>query len=134
MNATQANVAQVNVTQVKAQELAARYVAVWNESDAQARKQRIAELWAEDGTHYSPSMEAHGYAALERRVIGSWEKWVAGAGHSFRACSDVASHHGGVKFHWEMISPSGDVASLGFEFLVLGPDGRIATDYMFVLR
>jgi len=116
------------------QDLVQRFIAVWNESDPQARKRQIAELWAEDGSHYSPSMEAHGYEALERRIIGSWDKWVHGAGHSFRACADADGHHGGIKFHWEMITPGGEVSSLGFEFLLLGPDGRIAKDYMFVLR
>jgi hypothetical protein len=33
------------------QELAGRYVAVWNEPDAKLRREAIRGLWAEDGTH-----------------------------------------------------------------------------------
>jgi hypothetical protein len=114
------------------QELAERYVAVWNESDPTVRRQRIAALWTEDGAHYSPTLEAHGHDDLERRVIMSWDKWVHTARHSFRVCADADGHHGGVKFHWEMITPAGEVSTLGFEFLQLAPDGRIAAAYMFV--
>ena len=114
------------------QELAERYVAVWNEADAHARRAQIAALWADDGAHFTPSMEARGHAALERRIIGAWDKWVRDADHRFRACPDADSHHGGVKFHWEMITPDGAVSSLGFDFLVLGADGRIVADYQFL--
>jgi len=115
-------------------ELAERYVAVWNEPDAEARRRRIAGLWIEDGLHCTPSMEARGHAALERRIIGAWEKWVKGAGHSFRYAGDADSHHGGMKFHWEMRSPDDTLVSLGFDFLLIGADGRIAADYQFIER
>jgi SnoaL-like domain len=114
------------------QDLAERYVAVWNESDTQLRKQRISALWTEDGAHYSPTLEAHGHDGLELRITSSWDKWVNAAQHSFRACADADGHHGSVKFHWEMITPTGEVSTLGFEFLRLAPDGRIEAAYMFV--
>ena len=113
-------------------DLVERYVAVWNEPDAQARRAQIASLWADDGEHCTPSLHVRGHAALEQRVIGAWQKWVRDANHCFRSCRNADSHHGGVKFHWEMITPEGEVSSLGFEFLVLGADGRIAADYLFI--
>ena len=32
-------------------QLVDRYVAVWNEPDAELRRRSIAELWVEDGAH-----------------------------------------------------------------------------------
>jgi len=37
-----------------------------------------------------------------------------------------------VKFHWEAVSPDGEVPAVGLVFLVLGTDGRIGRDYVFV--
>jgi hypothetical protein len=113
-------------------ELVERYMAIWNEPDARARRWQIAALWTEDAAHFTPSMEVHGHTALEQRVTTAWEKWVRDTGHTFRSCRDADSHHGGVKFHWEMVTPSGEVSSLGFDFLVLSADGRIASDHQFL--
>ncbi len=113
-------------------DLVERYVAMWNEPDLHARRAQIAALWTEDGAHYTPSMEMHGHAALEQRVTTAWEKWVRDTGHTFRNCRDAQSHHGGARFHWEMVTAAGEVSSLGFDFLRLAADGRIASDHQFL--
>ena len=42
-------------------------------------------------------------------------------------------HHGTVKLRWEMLpAGGGEVISVGFDFLVLGEDGRIHTGYQFI--
>ena len=35
-----------------------RYVALWNEPDAEVRRRTIEDLWAPDGTNFTPSIEA----------------------------------------------------------------------------
>jgi hypothetical protein len=40
--------------------------------------------------------------------------------------------HEVVKFHWEAVSPDGEVTAVGLVFLVLGTDGRIRRDYVFI--
>ena len=40
------------------EDLVSRYVGVWNEPDPAQRRQCIARLWAEDGAHFTPSLEA----------------------------------------------------------------------------
>ena len=112
--------------------LAERYVAVWNEPDAELRRRRIAELWTPDGANLTKSLEARGYEALEARVRTSHEKWVRDGGCFFRPC-DAQGNHGAVRFKWEMVSMSaGEVISVGYDFLVLADDGRIRTDYQFI--
>jgi len=34
---------------MNAREMSERYVSTWNEADADARRRRVAELWANDG-------------------------------------------------------------------------------------
>jgi len=103
----------------KPNELVDRYVAVWNEPDADRRRQGIAALWAVDGAHFTSSLEARGYQALEARVAGAYEKWVKAEGFVFRSANNAEDHHNGVRF---------------FDFLVLGDDGRIRLDYQFLDR
>ncbi|XVQ87926.1 nuclear transport factor 2 family protein [Microbispora siamensis] len=114
-------------------DLARRYVAVWNEPDAAVRREMIAQLFAPDAAHYTPSMEAHGHAELEVRIATSYGKWVAPGGYVFRAVENADGHHGAVRFNWEMVrTASGEVDSVGFDFLTLDEDGRIRTDHQFI--
>lgn len=49
--------------------------------------------------------------------------------------NNAEDHHNGVRFNWEMVpAASGAVAAVGFDFLVLGADGRIRLDYQFLDR
>jgi hypothetical protein len=116
-----------------AQQLADRYVAVWNETEADARRQAIAKLWAPDGLHYVKTRKAHGYEALETRIAGSYEKNVRDGGSRFRAAKNAQALPGVVTFNWEMLTAGGEVAAVGLEFLVLDDRGRILTDYQFVV-
>src|SRR5580692_2385892 len=110
-----------------AKALVERYVAVWNEPDAQARRKAIAALWTEDGAHYTKSMNVRGYDALEARVAGAYERFVGTGRYIFRAIDNVDCHHNTVKFNWTMVpAQGGDVESVGFEFFILSDDGRIA--------
>jgi len=131
-------------------ELADRYVALWNEPDAERRRSAIAELWTEDGVHIlqppedireaaaapglglTATLEARGHAALEIRATSAHERFVAPGEFRFRRRDNVARLGNVVKFSWEMVSRSGKVAGGGLEFLVLEPDGRIRTDYQFI--
>ena len=118
---------------IDAKELVSRYVAVWNEPDAQARRKEIAALWKEDGAHYTKSIEARGYDALEARVASAYERFVGNGRYVFRAIDNVDCHHNTVKFNWAMVPASGgDVESVGFDFFILDTDGRIAVDYQFI--
>jgi len=131
-------------------ELAETYVTLWNEPDAGRRRQMIAALWAEDGRHIlqppqeireiaaqpgiglAATLEARGHAELEARAATSYEHWVGSEGLSFKGCDDADRLGDVVKFHWEALSPDGEVAAVGLVFLVLAADGRIERDYTFI--
>jgi hypothetical protein len=117
-----------------AQELADRYVAVWNETGADARRRIIRELWVPDGLHFVGVREARGYDELEQRIIGSHEKNISAAGNSFRAVTNARTLRNGVTFNWEMISPKGDVLATGLEFLIVDDRQRILVDYQFIVN
>ena len=133
-----------------AEQLADRYHALWNEADPERRRQMIPELYAEDGTQLlqppeemraiaasagigmAATLEARGHAELEARAATSYDQWVGSAGLSFKRRDDVYRLDDVVKFHWDALSPDGEVAAVGLVFLVLGADGRIRRDYVFI--
>jgi hypothetical protein len=141
----------VEISSRSASELADRYIALWNEPDPDRRREMIAGLWTEDGSHIlqppveirevaarpgiglTAILEARGYAEIEARAATGYEEWVASEGLSFRRRDDVQRLHDVVKFHWEAVTPDGEVFAVGLNFFVLAADGRIERDYTFVV-
>ncbi|MGW2422588.1 hypothetical protein ACWC0C_25555 [Streptomyces sp. NPDC001709] len=132
------------------QELTGRYVAVWNEPDAEQRRAAIGALWSADAVHVLQApkemrrtaeelgfdrlvLQARGHDALDVRVTRAYEEFVAPGTYVFRSRGDADRLNDIVKFHWEMVSRhGGEVAAVGLEILVLDPDGRITGDYQFI--
>jgi hypothetical protein len=113
--------------------LAVRYVAVWNETDASRRRQQITDLWAPEGKHYVGTREVQGFDDLEIRVRDSHEKNVRDNGNRFRAVpGSIRRLQDVVTFHWEMLPKQSDtVLGRGLEFMIVDDKGRIRADYMF---
>lgn len=86
------------------EQLVDRYVALWNEPDPDIRRQAIRELWAPDGAQVlvdppeevrdaavglafpMPTLEVHGYDALEARVSRAQEMYIAPGEYVFELC------------------------------------------------
>ena len=134
------------------QALTEKYLALWNDPDADRRRRVIAELWTEDGRHIlqppqeireiaagpglaiTAILEARGREEIEARAASSYEHWVRSEGLSFRGRGDADRLGDVVKFHWEAIAKDGEeVVAVGLVFLVLAPHGRIERDYTFVV-
>jgi hypothetical protein len=133
-----------------AAELADRYLALWNEPDADRRRRMIAELWKEDGRHIvqppqeirgiaaqpgiglTAILEARGHEEIEARAASAYEHWVGSEGVSFRRRDDAERLGDVLKFHWEGLDRDGELFAVGLNFLVLAADGRIERDYTFV--
>ena len=141
----------VEIASQRAADLANRYMALWNEPDADRRRRMIAELWTEDGRHFvqppqeireiaaqpgiglSAILEARGQEEIEARTESAYEHWVGSEGLSFRGRDDADRLGDVVKFHWEAVAKDEAVSAVGLTFLVLAADGRIERDYTFVV-
>lgn len=109
-----------------------QYLALWHEEDAELRRQRIADLWIEEGVQFTRRNEYHGYRELEARVSAAHEQFVKTDNCIFKLASAIDAHHNVVRFSWEMVpATGGDVAGSGTIFLILAEDGRIRFDYQF---
>jgi len=119
---------------IDAQQLADRYAAVWNEPDAAARREAIARLWVPDGVHHVKTRQARGHAELETRVAEAYDKNVGANGFAFRAVKNAQALREVVTFNWEMVQPAtGQVLAVGLEFLHVDEEGRVVSDYQFIV-
>ena len=141
---------QATTSKTTPQQLADRYVGVWNEPSPDARRRLIRELWAEDAEHLlqppremreaaeqlgfeSPRLEARGYSALELRVTRAYEDFVAPGQFVFRARPNAERLRDHVKFNWEMVSTAdSSVAAVGLNVLVMNEEDRIRMDCTFI--
>ena len=132
-------------------ELVDRYVAVWNEPDAETRHRLVRELWAAGGTHVletppeairdaaralglpAPALVARGYDELDRRVDRAYQDFVAPGVYEFRSGGDAHRVGELVTFTWQMVATAdGTVVGGGRSVLVLDTDGRIGRDHQWV--
>lgn len=107
-----------------------RYIAVWNEPDADARRRAVAELWTEDGTYTDPLAAAEGHEAIEAVIAGAREQF---PGHVFKLFGDIDAHHDVVRFGWELVPESGDESVVvGFDVAVATSNGSLRNVYGFL--
>ncbi|MFD4252897.1 nuclear transport factor 2 family protein [Amycolatopsis thermoflava] len=112
--------------------IAERYTAVWNEPDPDRRREAVAQLWAEDGSEFTDTSRYTGHGALEARIAGAYEQFIAPGEFVFVLEPGVVGHHGAVTFTTHMVpAAGGGPAWTGVVFLLLGEDGRITRDYQF---
>src|SRR3954447_8334950 len=96
-----------DISSRSAAELAEKYVALWNEPDADRRRRMIVELWTDDGRHIlqppqeireiaagpglamPAALEAHGHQQIEARAESAYEHWVGSEGLGFRRRDDA---------------------------------------------
>jgi hypothetical protein len=113
-------------------DFAVRYVAAWNEADPRARRLAVESLWSAEARYYNAATEYVGHAGLQQAVTRSHEHW-AGLGYTFRVRGTAHAHHGGLHFSWDMVPAGSDEPeSIGFEFVILDAQNRIAVDYQFI--
>jgi hypothetical protein len=107
------------------------YVAVWNEGDADRRRERIRSVWAADGGACYRLADSRGYEAIEERVKGSWSRWLAEGKYAFRPAR-WRRHHDAIQLRFELIRlEDGATEARGLSFLLLDETGRVSGDYQF---
>src|SRR6516164_3868718 len=103
-------------------ELIDRYIAMWNETDAERRRALIARTWTEDATYLDPVLQGEGQAGIDAMVRGVHERF---PGHRFRRTSDLDTHHDRVRFTWELAPDGGPAVVKGIDFAVVAADQRL---------
>ena len=116
----------------KPNELLADYVAVWNETDPERRRAGVERLYAPDAVYMFYRRDPiRGHAAIIEQMTYTHSIYDP-LGYVFRSSHNADGHHNVVRFNWVMVAEeSGEMEMSGQDVLVLGPDGRIKSDYQF---
>ena len=104
-------------------ETVAAYIAAWNETNADRRRDTIARAWSEDGSYLDAHRGGVGHAAIDTMIAAVQERF---AGYRFRLSSGIEAHHDRVRFSWS--AGGTEQAPLffgGTDFAVLAEDGRL---------
>ncbi len=86
-------------TELDTTAIVARYLAVWNEPDAAARRAAIPALWVPDGTEFVHEVQFRGYAELEARVDRAHQAFVASGKYTVAGAGDATVHGDIVDLH-----------------------------------
>ncbi|MFF7452980.1 nuclear transport factor 2 family protein [Kitasatospora sp. NPDC008115] len=112
------------------QQLAARYLAAWNETDPAARRKLVDEAWAEDGTYTDPLAAVTGREGVDA-LIGAAQAQFPGLVFTL---GPVDAHHDIARFTWNLGPAGEEPLVIGFDVLVADSEGRIASVYGFLDR
>ena len=87
-----------------------RYIAIWNETNVERRRDLIAQTWTETATYVDPLIQAEGHAGINEMIQAVQERF---PGYRFRRTSNVDAHNDRVRFKWELAPEDGLPALAG---------------------
>lgn len=112
-------------------DLVERYLACWNETDADARDRLVGELFADDASYTDPMAEVTGADAIAA-LIGAVQQQFPG--FVFTPGDLVDEHHQQARFTWGL-GPAGQPPVVeGFDVVRLTGERRIDTVLGFLDR
>jgi hypothetical protein len=101
-----------------------QYLAMWNETDPDARRAIADGICAPDVTYVDPIAAVEGRDAFHALIGAAQGQF---PGHVFSPGGPVDGHHDQARFTWHLGLPGEDPLVIGFDVVVLAPDGRIRT-------
>lgn len=111
-------------------QLADRYIAMWNETDAETRRDLIAGTWTEEAVYLDPLQRGEGHAGIDAMVAAIQDRFPA---HRFRRTSDIDAHNDVLRFSWELSEDGQPPLVKGLDVGTLS-GGRLATITGFLDR
>jgi hypothetical protein len=102
----------------------ARYLGCWNETDPAARRKLIDQAWTADARYIDPMADAAGRDAIDA-TIGAVQAQFPG--FVFTLAGPVDAHHRQARFSWGLGPEGAEPLVVGFDVAVTDEDGRIAT-------
>lgn len=102
--------------------LADRYIAMWNETDAETRRDLVAGTWTEDGAYLDPMMRGDGHDGIDAMVAGVQQRF---PGFRFSRTGPVDAHNGQLRFTWALGPDGAEPPVAGLDIGAVGEDGRL---------
>lgn len=104
-------------------QLIEKYIAAWNETDADVRAKLVADVFTADATYTDPLAAVAGHDQIDG-LLGAVRGQFPGL--EFRLAGPVDAHHDVCRFTWHLGPAGGEAIIIGFDVAVLDGD-RIAS-------
>lgn len=104
--------------------IAERYIAIWNERDAAARRAKVAGVFTLDATYRDPMMQGDGHTGIDTMIAAAQAHF---PGHVFALHGTPQGHHDVLRFSWRLAAPDGEDVAFGTDVAQLSDDGRLAS-------
>src|SRR5690349_770752 len=101
--------------------IATRYIALWNETNADRRQALLADLWTENGTYIDPLMQGSGHNQIDALISAVHERF---PGFRFTLVGQPDGHGSNVRFSWQLGPEGADGPIKGTDFATLD-NGRL---------
>ncbi len=95
------------------QSIVDRYLAIWNETEPNKRRDLIAQPWTEDAVYLDPMMRGEGHDGIDAMIAGVHAQF---PDCRFRKIGKVDSHNDRVRFSWELGLDAGTALAGGTDF------------------
>ena len=102
----------------------ARYLDCWNETDPAARRKLIDEVWAADAEYIDPMAEARGRAAIDATIGAVQDQF---PGLVFTLAGAVDAHHRQARFSWGLGPEGAEPLVVGFDVAVTDDEDKLTT-------
>lgn len=111
-----------------AEQIARRYIALWNETDPARRSALLAQGWSEDATYVDPLMRGEGREQIGALIGAVHERF---PGFRFTLAGRADGYADKVRFSWAL-GPEGDPEMIKGTDFALTEDGRLRTVTGFI--
>jgi hypothetical protein len=108
-----------------------RYLACWNETEADDRWKLLQQNWADDATYVDPLVDVRGRAALHATIAAVHEQF---PGFVFTSVGSVDAHHDVARFGWGLGPEGAEPVVIGFDVVTTDDAGRIRSVIGFLDR
>jgi len=96
--------------------VAERYIAVWNETDAQRRQRLLAETWTPDATYVDPLGRSEGLEQINAMIGAVHDRF---PGFTFALDGEADGYGDYVRFSWGLGPDGADAPIKGSDVAVL---------------
>lgn len=103
--------------------IAERYIAAWNETDAERRRALIAETWTETATYVDPLMRGEGHEQIGALIEAVHARF---PGFRFTLSGKPDGYGDNLRFSWELGPEGGEALVKGTDFATID-GGRLKT-------
>jgi hypothetical protein len=103
-------------------DVAARYLAAWNEADPARRAVLVADAFAPDVEYRDPMMDGRGHAGIGELIGAVHHRF---AGHRFTLHGTPEAHHDVVRFSWSLAAADTPPVARGTDVAEIDGEGRL---------